>query len=405
MGILDGTKIIEMGHWVAVPSACGVLADWGADVIKIEPLTGDAARGLGPSGETAGEFRVNGVQINWRIELHNRGKRSVAIDLTQDTGREIVYKLVKDADVFASNYEPQALAKLGMDYETVRRYNPAIIYGLVSGYGLIGPDKDERGFDYAAAWAHSGIQQLLGAPGDVPPPQRGGMMDRNAGFYLITGILGALFHRQKTGQGEQVHVSLYHAGVWTLAADTEAALLGIPLPKPRRIDVRNPLANIYRTKDDRWLQLIMLQADLQWPGFCRALGITHLENDVRFYNMLARAINHEEFINICDDIIATKTLAEWEPLLRTNGCIFSRVQTPTEVTQDSQAIMNGFFATVPHPVAGEMKLVTGPVDFTRNPARPKAPAPEIGQHTEEILLGMGYTWEDIGRLKEGKVIL
>jgi crotonobetainyl-CoA:carnitine CoA-transferase CaiB-like acyl-CoA transferase len=404
-GILEGLRVVEMGHWVAVPSICALLADWGADVLKIEPLTGDAARGLGQGGDTAGEYFVNGVPVNWRIELHNRGKKSLAVDASKEAGREIIYKTIQKADVFATNYEFASLKKLRLDYAQLKEHNPRLVYALLTGYGTIGPDKDERGFDYAAAWAHSGIQHLLGQPGDVPPAQRGGMMDRNAGFHLLSGVLAALLHREKTGQGEEIHVSLYHAGVWTLAADTQAALLGVPLPKYERQKMKNPLANIYRAKDGRWIQMIMLQADLQWPGFCQAIGRPELEHDPRFGNLFARAMNSEELIGILDGIFASRTLAEWEPRLRENRCVFSSIRTPTEVIIDPQTDVNGFFASVPHPVAGELKLVTGPVDFRQNPAEIKSPAPEIGQHTEEMLVDMGYTWEDIARLKEEKVIL
>lgn len=405
MGVLDGVRVIEMGHWVAVPSACSILADWGAQVIKVEPLTGDAARGLGQGGDTSGALYFDGVPVNWRIELHNRGKRSIAVDAKQDAGRKIIHKLIQQADVFATNYELGSLQTLGIDYEHLQQFNPRLIYALLTGYGTMGPDKDERGFDYAAAWAHSGIQHLLGQAGEVPPAQRGGMMDRNAGFYLITGVLAALLHREKTGKGQEVHVSLYHAGVWTLAADIEAALLGLPLPKYERDKMTNPLANIYRTQDDRWIQLIMLQADLQWPGFCNAIGRIDLQNDERFSTLTARTSNCEELIRILDSIFSTKTLAEWEPLLRANKCIYSSIRTPVEVTADVQSRVNGFFATIQHPVAGEMKIVSGPVDFGQNPIEIKAPAPEVGQHTEEILLELGYSWGDITSLKDEKAIL
>jgi crotonobetainyl-CoA:carnitine CoA-transferase CaiB-like acyl-CoA transferase len=404
-GILEGINVIEMGHWVAVPSACAVLADWGADVLKIEPLTGESARGLNQLGEQTGDYVVDGVPVNWRIELHNRGKRGLAVNATHRSGKEIIHKLVKQADIFMTNYEQEPLKRLEADYASLSKKNPKLIYALLTGYGTEGPDKDERGFDYAAAWAHSGIQYLLGEPGSMPPPQRGGMMDRNAGFQMLAGVMAALWRREKTGKGEEVHVSLYHTGVWTLAADIEAALLGVPLPKYEHGKIRNPLANLYRTRDDRWLQLIMLQSDLQWKGFCRAIGKPELENDPKFNNILTRAINCEELISLLDNIFATKDLAEWEKLLRENKCIFSRIQTPAEVTQDPQAIINGFFCGVPHPAAGELKLVNSPVRFGQNPTRIKGPAPEIGQHTEELLLELGYSWEDIARLKEERTIL
>ncbi|MDP2918974.1 MAG: CoA transferase [Dehalococcoidia bacterium] len=404
-GILEGLRVVEMGHWVAVPSACAVLADWGAEVIKIEPLTGESARGLRQLGEQTGDLFFNGVPVNWRIELHNRGKRGLAVDAIHESGREIICKLARWADVFMTNYELESLTRLRLDYARLSQENPKLIYALLTGYGTKGPDKDERGFDYAAAWAHSGIQFLLGEPGSPPPPPRGGMMDRTAGFQMLAGIMAALLHREKTGEGQELHVSLYHTGVWTLAADIEAALLGVPLPKYERHKIKNPLANLYRTKDDRWIQMIMLQSDLQWHGFCRAIGKPELENDPRFNNMLARAVHCEELISLLDAIFATRTLAEWEPLLRENKCIFSRIQTPAEVTTDPQAAINGFFSTIPHPVAQELKLVNSPVHFQQNPARIKSHAPEIGQHTEEVLLEIGYSWEDIARLKEERTIL
>ena len=403
-GILEGLRVIEMGHWVAVPSACAILADWGAEVIKIEPLEGESARGLRQLGEQTGDLVINAVPVNWRIELHNRGKRGIAVDATHESGRQVIHKLARKADVFITNFELGSLTRLGLDYARLRVANPALVYALLTGYGTAGPDKDERGFDYAAAWAHSGIQYLLGEPGSPPPPQRGGMMDRTAGFQMISGVLAALLHREKTGEGQEIHVSLYHTGVWTLAADIEGALLGVPMPRYERHKVRNPLASIYKTKDGRWLQLIMLQSDLQWPGFCRAIGRPELQVNPMFENILARAVNCEQLTRLLDEVFAAKTLTEWEPLLRENKCIFSRVQTPTEVTTDPQAIINGFFSEVEHPVAGKIRLVNSPVQFQQNPAQIRGAAPETGQHTEEVLIELGYTWDDISRLKEEKTI-
>jgi crotonobetainyl-CoA:carnitine CoA-transferase CaiB-like acyl-CoA transferase len=398
-GVLDGVKVLDMGHVVAVPAAGATLADWGADVIKIEPLTGEMARGL-----VGRLIQRTGSEFNWYVHLLNRNKRGLALDLKSDSGRSILYRLVERADVFMSNYELNTLIKLKADYDTLSQINPRLIYALLTGYGTAGPDKDERGFDYAAAWARSGAQYMIGEPGIIPPPQRGGMMDRVVGAHIVGGVSAALFYRERTGKGQKLEFSLYHAGVWTLAEDIQPALMGTPVPKHEHAKASNPLWNNYRTKDDRWFWLAMLQSDPSWPDFCRAIGRTDLENDSRFNTMDARAEHCEELIRIIDEILSSKTMEQWERIFRKNNIIYGRVATPLEVTTDPQALANGFFADLHHPAA-DVKVVTTPVKFCQNPATVRAPAPEVGQHTEEILLELGYTWEDIAQLKEQGVIL
>ena len=404
-GILEGLKVIDMGHVVAIPSSGAVFADWGAEVIKVEPLIGEMMRGLGRSARNPGFLQVEGGEVNWRIQLFNRNKRGIAVDLTKESGRSIIYKLVQSSDAFMTNYELGALNKLKMDYETLSQYNPAIIYAVLTGYGTKGPDKDERGFDYAAGWARSGMQYLLGQPGCPPPQQRGGVMDRVAGFHVVTGILAALHHREKTGEGQKIEFSLYHSGVWTLAADIQGALVGLPLPQHDHTMAGNPLANTYRTKDGRWFILAMLQSDLQWPSFLRAIDKVELKDDPRFNSMEKREENCVELIRILDEVFATKTLEEWEKRFKVDNLIYGRIQTPTEVTTDPQALVNDFFAEIDHPLAGKLKLVTTPVKFCQNPAAVKTSAPEVGQHTEELLLELGYSWEDIAQLKDEGAIL
>jgi crotonobetainyl-CoA:carnitine CoA-transferase CaiB-like acyl-CoA transferase len=404
-GILDGIKVIEMGHVVAVPAASAMLADWGAEVIKVEALAGELIRGL---LRTHGKKRViqfdNG-QMNWTFELLNRNKKSLAINLKTEEGKEALYKLVGGADVFISNFELGALKKLKVDYATLRQYNPGLVYGVLTGYGTVGPDKDERGFDYAAAWARSGAQYLMAEKGSPPPPQRSGMMDRVVGAHIVGAVLAALLHRGKTGEGQELEFSLYHSGVWTIAEDIQSALVGETLPGNDRTEAASPIWNTYRTRDNRWFQLVMLQADLQWPGFCRAIGMPELEKDVRFNTMEAREQNCRELIHILDEVFASGAAEEWEKSFREHDCIYGRVATPGEVISDPQALANGFFAEVQHSAAGKMRVVTTPVKFRQNPAAVKGPAPELGQDTEEILLDLGYSWEDIAQLKEQSVIL
>ena len=399
-GILEGLRVVDMGHFVAVPSAGAVLAEWGADVLKIEPLTGEPQRGV----KTV-LLKLTGSEVNWRFEVHNRNKRSLAVDLTKEPGRDIVYKLVERADVFMSNYELSALKKLKMDYATLSQLNPKLIYGVLTGFGTVGPDKEQRGFDFVAAWARTGMQYLLGESGGPPPQQRGGVMDRTVGVHMVAGLLAALLHREKTGEGQELQFSLFHSGVWTLAADLQVALAGLPLTIHDRTQSPNPMVNTYIDKDGQWFQLANLQADLQWPGFCQAIERPELENDPRFNSLELRMEHCEELIRILDEIFPSKNMEEWERRFRENNIIYARIQTPHEVATDSQAIANGFFAEIDHPVLGRAKYITTPVKFCQNPASVRTSAPEVGQHTEEVLLDLGYSWDDIAQLKEERVIL
>ena len=397
-GVLEGIRVISMGQAVAVPAAGATLGDWGAEVIKVEPLHGELTRGL---------RRIRGVDTRAAGEFHleNRNKKGLAVDLKKESGRDILYKLVQKSDVFMSNYQLSALKGLKLDYITLSQLNPRLVYAVLSGYGSRGPDKDERGFDHAAAWARSGTQYLIGEPGRPPPPQLGGQMDRVTAGHVVSGILASLLYRERTGKGQELEFSLYHTGVWTLASQIQAALAGSPLPRHERLKASNPLYNTYRAKDGGWFQLVMLQSDLQWPDFCRAIERPELENDPLFKDMDARAENCEELIGILDELFATKDSREWERRLKENNCIYGRVATPEEVITDPQALANDFFAEVSHPELGEMKLVTTPVTFRQNPASIRTLAPEIGQHTEEILLDLGYNWDDIAQLKKQGVIL
>lgn len=405
MGALGGIKVIEMGHVVAVPSAGALLADWGAEVIKVEPLSGDMLRGLESFMGVSRRKKFDYGEIHWEVEYLNRGKKSLAVDLRHDSGKEIIYKLVKGSDVFISNYEVNVLKKLKMDYPTLSQINPKLIYGVLTGYGPVGPDKDERGFDYSAAWARSGMQYLIGEPGYPPPTQRPGLMDRVTGGYVVAGILASLLYRERTGKGQELDFSLYHSGVWTIATDIQGVLMGLPAPKNDRLKAPNALWNYYRTKDDKWFMLAMLQSDLYWPAFCYAIERPGLEKQSKFSTRLAREQYCEELVHILDEIFATKSMAEWEKSFKEHNLIYGRIQTAEEVVNDPQALANEFFVEIQHPTCGRFKLVATPVKFHGTPASIKGPAPEVGQHTEEILLELGYTWDDIVMLKEQGVII
>ncbi len=404
-GLLEGIRVVDMGHVAAVPAAGRVLVDWGADVVKVEPLSGEYYRGARRSGGVDRTLHFKGGEFIPMFEALNMGKKGIALDLRQESGRDILYKLVKKSDIFMSNYELGALRNLKADYHTLSQLNPKLIYAVLSGYGSAGPDKDERGFDISAGWARSGAQyQSAMEPGGIPPEQRPALMDMTASMHMVAGILAALLHREKTGRGQEIELSLYNSAVWSEICDIQAALMGSPLPRHNRTKQANPLSNNYRTRDNKWFQFTMPQSVLQWPGFCRAIERPELEKDPRFKDMIAREENCEELIRIIDEVLATKDRDEWGRRFKENGCICGLVQSPEEVVLDPQALANDFFVEIDHPVAGRLKVVNTPVKFRQNPASPKGYAPQVGQHTEEILLDLGYSWDDISRLKDEKVI-
>jgi crotonobetainyl-CoA:carnitine CoA-transferase CaiB-like acyl-CoA transferase len=396
--ILEGIKVIEMGQVIAIPTTGAILSDMGAEVIKLEPLSGEMLRGI---------KRCQGLEtgpVNWVFELLNRNKKGLALDLKKDAGRDILYRLIRTADVFMSNYESSALQKLKLDYASLSKINPKLVYASINGYGSAGPDRDERGYDQAAAWARSGMMYLIGEPGSTPVLQREGMMDNVAGTHVATGILAALLHRERTGKGQEVSTSLYHCGVWTISGDIQKALGGQVPVKTLRTKAQNPLSNNYLTKDDRWICLANLQSDPVWPGFCLSIGKPELQNDPRFASFAKRAQNCEELIRIVDGALASKNLDDWIVAFRKNNVICGRVQTPAEVVNDPQAVANDFFSEIDHTETGKIKLINTPVKFYPDSGSVKTAAPQVGQHTEEILLGIGYTWEDLSRLKDERVI-
>jgi len=404
-GMLEGIRVAEMGHVVAVPAATATMADWGADVIKIEPLTGDMARGYKRVMGVDTTIKGTGGETNWFVQVMNRNKKSLALNLKTEPGRAIVYKLIEDYDVFIANYERSALKKLGMDYDTLSQVNPRLVYGVLTAYGTRGPDSDQRGLDWVAAWARGGGQYLVGRSGEPPPPQRGGMMDRVTGAHIVSGLLAAIVHRERTGKGQSLEFSLYQTTVWTLVDDIQSALAGTPLPRWDRTKAGNPIFNSYCAGDGLWFQLAVGASDAHWADFCRAIDRPDLQEDSRFTDMDKRSQNCEELIRILDRVFAGRTRDEWEKRLREYDLIYGRVQSSSDIVTDPQAIANDFFVELDHPAAGPMKVVNTPVRFCQEPSSVRTPAPETGQHTEEILLDLDYTWDDITRLKEQNVIL
>jgi len=322
-GALDGVRVLELGIWVAVPSAAAVLADWGARVVKIEPPEGDPLRGLAATGLVPYQPDVNPA-----FQLDNRGKRSIVLDLRRPEGREVAHALVGRSDVFLTNLRRPKLAVLGMDYATLRSVNPRLVYAGLTGYGTEGPERERAAFDYAAFWARAGIMASLGEPEGPPPTQRPGMGDHLTGLGLAGAIAAGLFARERSGVGQEIGMSLFQSGMWMLATDIQAAITTgyCHTPGGRRA-APNPLFNFYRTGDGRWLHLVMLQPDRHWRAFCRAVGREDLVDDPRFASAPVRFQHCRELIAILDPLFASRPLAEWAEALDCADCYWGKVQT------------------------------------------------------------------------------
>ncbi|MDP6100913.1 MAG: CoA transferase [Dehalococcoidia bacterium] len=396
-GALDGLRVLELGHWVAVPSACAILGDWGAEVVKVEdPVMGDPMRGLrSVDGVSVGE-------VNYWFEQVNRNKKGVALDLRYDSGKNVLRHLIQKSDVLVSNFKVAALERLGLPYDIVARLNPQIVYAVLTGFGREGQERDKPGYDYSAFWARGGAMSKMGEPDSAPPPQRPGMGDNVTSMLIAGAISAALVARGRTGVGQALDLSLFNTAVWMLGMDMMPALsAGIEIPNTERGKTRNPLWNTYRTGDGLWVQLVMIQSDRFWPAFCEAIGRPDLEQDPRFNNSLCREENCAELVSILEGVMTSRDCASWEEVFTRYQLIFGRVQTVIDVVTDPQATANSFFTQVPHPLCGELRLVASPVKFSGTPAEVSAPAPELGQHTEEVLLEVaGMTWDDLVRLKE-----
>jgi crotonobetainyl-CoA:carnitine CoA-transferase CaiB-like acyl-CoA transferase len=384
-----------MGIWVAGPAAAAVLSDWGAEVIKIEnPAGGDPVRALMALGIP---FEL---PVNPSLELDNRNKRSVTVNIQTPEGGAVVRRLLRDADVFVSNLRAAALKRAGLSYEDLRSEHPRLIYAGISGYGTRGPEKDRAAFDYAAFWARAGAMASLGEPQGPPPSQRPAMGDHPAGLALAGAVAAALFHRERSGEGQEVHLSLFHAGMWMMATDIQTCLVTGLAPSPTGRAVPNPLWNHYRAKDGKWFHLVMLQADRYWPAFCAAIGRPDLLADERYANVITRAPHAPELIALFDAIFATKTCDEWGAEFDRHDLVWGPVQSIADVVQDPQAKAIDAFATVSHRSGDEIRVVRSPIEFGATPASIRHAAPELGEHTEAVLLEHGYTWEDIAALKD-----
>jgi crotonobetainyl-CoA:carnitine CoA-transferase CaiB-like acyl-CoA transferase len=391
--VLAGIRVVEVAAWTFVPISGAVLAEWGADVIKIEhPQTGDPQRGLVSSGLVPG-----GGDVNFMIEIPNRGKRSVALDISTDDGRELLYKLVETADVFVTNHVPDVRRRLGIEVDAIRARNPNVIYVRGSGMGQRGPDKDKGGFDGATFWGRAGLAMAFTDPAaEWPTDQRPAFGDVMGGLTIAGGIAAALVRRERTGVPSIVDVSLLGLGMWALAPDITSAKLyeGVDIPAFDRDSMPNPLVGTYPTKDGRFIILLLLQADRFWPDLAEHLERPDLIEDPRFKDGAARFEHRTECIQVLREIFRTRTYAEWCERFQTLKGVWAPLQTAIELHDDPQAIANGYLEQITLASGSQFALPANPVQFDETPAQ-VGPAPDHGEHTDEVLLELGLTYDEI----------
>ena len=399
-GPLDGINVVELASWVAIPTCAAILGDWGANIIKVEPPGGgDPNRGF------TGFENLQVTDIHFWWELCNRNKRDIVIDINTEQGKEILLKLIKDADVFLTNINQKGLAERKLDYDSLKKLNPRVIVVDFTGFGEVGPNKDKPGYDVTSFWAGGGFMYRLCEPGGTPPMQPLAVGDQTSAMFIAGAVSTALYNREKTGKGQRVSLSLYHNAAWCLAWEVQA-VFGTNLEARWRFQDRaaNPLWNIYKTKDERWIQLGGLQSDRFWHPLCDAIGQPELKEDPRFSSHRKREENNKILIPIINEALAQKTLTEWEELFIKHRLIHEAARSIKEIANDPQAWENEMFVEVDHPSGKRIKIVNSPVKFRDTPAGIRFTAPEYGQHTEEILLELGYDWDDIIKFKEQQVI-
>jgi crotonobetainyl-CoA:carnitine CoA-transferase CaiB-like acyl-CoA transferase len=404
-GPLDGVRVVEVATWMFVPSGGSVLVDWGADVIKVEhPETGDPQRGLITSGLLPGGAGA----VNFMVEQPNRGKRSVALNLAHPDGHEALMRLVESADVFLTNFLPPVRRKLRIDTDDIRARNPNIVVARGSGQGPKGPDAEKGGYDGASFWARGGVAAIMpernGWPPGQPSPAFGDVM---GGLSLAGAIAAALFQRERTGDAPVVDVSLLATAMWQISPLVVASrLFGFSkLPSGGdRSKSPNPGVGVYRTGDDRYISLILLQSDKHWDDFVRRLGVEDMATDERFRDSTARAANSGECIARLDEAFGSQPLAHWQEVLADFEGVWTPFQTLDELYEDPQVVANGYLPTMTAGNGQDVQLVASPAQFDEQ-AVDVDRAPEHGEHTELVLLEAGMTWEEIAALKESKAIL
>jgi cinnamoyl-CoA:phenyllactate CoA-transferase len=389
---LDGVKVVEMGTFIAVPGCARYLADQGADVIKVESARGDNIRA---PGTAVNEGRVADPYENTSFDLENSNKRGIVLNTRTPEGKEVLFKLLEKADVFLTNWRPQALEKAGFDYDSLKKRFPRLVYGNVTGYGETGPDKDLPGYDYTAFFARSGISGSLYQKGGLPFNIIPGLGDHQAGMFLAAGVLAALYRQQKSGQGEKVSVNLMHSGIYTQGIMIQAANykdIGLKYPIDRHQNP-NPWTLSYETSDGRLIQFCMPVYNDYYDRLMQALGRDDLRNDPVYSDpvKLDKSGRSAELVDITAEAMKKRPLKEWIERLTRYDIPFALAQVWDEVLEDKQAWAVNCFYKLKYDNGAERIMVRYPVDMEETPLPETKRAPWLGEHSVEILKSLGYS--------------
>lgn len=368
---LAGTTVVELAHWAAGPAVGAVLADWGADVTKIEPATGDPMRSIFPPPP--------GFDHTTSFAALNRGKQSLVVDMASDTGRNTFEALLAQADVLITNLRPSALERLGLGPDATAARHPQLVYCSVTAYGWDGPERDEAGYDLAGFFGRAGVLHQLTPEGAAPSPHMSGVGDMFTAMSAVAGVLAALNERHSTGVGGFVEASLLRSGMWSIGGEVAlAANGGSPQPVADRTDSRTPLFNVYKAGDGAWFVLVGVEADRHLPAVLAAIGRPELIDDARFCDARAVRKNRKEFISILDEVFASRTLADWLPIFADHDVWWGPIQSLEQLAADPQADAAGAWIELANT---GIRAVDAPIRFNQS-SRPWAPdAPVLGSST------------------------
>jgi crotonobetainyl-CoA:carnitine CoA-transferase CaiB-like acyl-CoA transferase len=401
--VMEGVRILEVAEHTFVPAASALLADWGAEVVKIEHVErGDAMRGLASSG-----LAVMGTSVHVLLEHSNRGKQSLGLDLTSEEGLDILYRLAATCDVFLTNKLPSVRAKLRIDVDDIRAQNPDMIYVRGTGQGERGPDADQGSYDMLAYWCRAGVAMGVKRPedDDVPPPPAPAFGDSIGAMTIAGGIMGALYHRERTGEATTVDVSLLGTGMWSMGAALALSLqFGVGWAPPARgAPTGNPLSAVYTTKDGKFLALTCLQAAKYWPEVCAVIERPELATDERFADADAIKENVAAATELLRETFAQHDASEWRARLAGFTGQWTMVQDTLEAASDPQTVANGYVQQLETADGTPFKLAAAPVEFGGEPARPRR-APGFNEHGDAILGELGLDWDTIVDLKVRGVV-
>jgi crotonobetainyl-CoA:carnitine CoA-transferase CaiB-like acyl-CoA transferase len=399
-GALDDVTVLELANWVAGPSAGAILADMGATVVKVEPLSGDGMR----NRLRQPTLPDDAPRTDFPFHLDNRGKRSIAVDLTDPRGGELVRELATYVDVVITNLLPGRLDRYGLGPEQLLAANPALVYALVTGFGSTGDDADRIGFDLTAFFARGGIMSLVGEPDDPPHAFRPGQGDHPTGLALLSGILAALRVRDRTGKGQVVETALMRTAAWTIGCDVSVALVdGLHPNRRARNQAISPLMTRFRCRDGVWVNLAAFDPNL-WGRFCAAIDRPELATHERYATPVDRFKNNKELIALLDEHFATQPFSYWAPRLDASGVIWAKVADMADLVDDPQAVEMAMFADIEHPVAGTFRTLAAPFTLSETPLQVRGPAPEIGADTATTLAELGVAPDRITALAEAGVL-